>query len=288
VGKQLYRFQIQRDVSPSVFAAVDGADQSNVWLIEVAPRPDRYEEDSKELEEIANRLGCETFSAGVYTYAVAKSEAQTSQLVRQLQSQGLFQETAADRPPKKRRHVVPVVVAACLLIAAAVAVYVLTRPLKTVLRLEGSTTIGDELALRLLVGFLKNKGAKDIQEIPVSDKDKTHHDVRAKLPGQWRPVIFSVVANGSGNSFKALHDHHADIGMASRPINDKEVQLLANEGNMRSPCCENIIALDGLAIIVNDSNTDVQEVGFSSAMPVGDNSTVEGREKNRRVEIWSK
>ena len=33
---------------------------------------------------------------------------------------------------------------------------------------------------------------------------------------------------------------------------------------------------------------DVQVAGFSDAMPVGDNNTKEGQQKNRRVEIWAR
>jgi len=256
MARQLYRFQLQDEVSPGIYAAIDDADQSRVTIIEVRPRSDKYPEDLKDLDEIANRVGCEVFSAGAYRYLVSRSEVQTNQITAELRNRGLLAKPApaSEKISHKPRRVLPILIALCLLIAAAVALYIFMRPPETLLRLEGSTTIGNELAPRLLVGFLRSKGAKDIQELPMTPQNKTHHDVRATLAGQWRPVIFSVIANGSGNSFKALHSHQADIGMSSRPINDKEVDLLSGEGNMRSPCCETIIGLDGLAVVVNDGN----------------------------------
>ena len=141
-----------------------------------------------------------------------------------------------------------------LLVLFFAAWLLLKHSAKRVALLEGSTTIGDELAPRLLIAFLKTQGATDIEQQPPSPANKEHRDVRAKLSGQWRPVIFSIVANGSGNAFKALAVPRASIGMSSRPINDKEVESLSSLGDMRSPASENIVALDGIAIIVNGAN----------------------------------
>ena len=142
-----------------------------------------------------------------------------------------------------------------LLVAALVAGYffLFSSP-ETVLRLEGSTTIGDELAPALLKAFLASEGATDIKEVHDTGSGKDHHDVQAKLSGSWRPVVFSVVANGSSKAFAALHAGTADIGMASSPIGDKDFNLLRPLGDMRSPACENVVALDGIAIIVNPAN----------------------------------
>ena len=144
-------------------------------------------------------------------------------------------------------------IAAILVVAAAV-YFLFFFPPETMLRLEGSTTVGDALAPAMLKAFLANEGAKDIEDVPASGDDKDHRDVRAKLPDHWRPVVFSVVANGSPNAFKALAAGRADIGMASRPIKDDEVRILSNLGDMRSPACEYIVALDGIAVIVNRNN----------------------------------
>ncbi len=157
--------------------------------------------------------------------------------------------------PLKKGKGLLVTAAALLALAVAVASYFLFFvPAQIVLRLEGSTTVGDVLAPALLKAYLASIGATDIQDVPAPKDAKEQHNVRAKLPGQWRPVIFSVVANGSPNAFKGLAAERADIGMASRPIKDDEVKLLANYGDMRSPACENIVALDGIAVIVNRNN----------------------------------
>ena len=159
-------------------------------------------------------------------------------------------------PHPIKRKLAIFAIAALLLIAAAAGAYYLLFPApETVLRLEGSTTIGNELAPELLVAFLKSQGATDIEKLPPSGDKGQNHDVRAKLPGQSRPVLFTVVANGSANSFKALQAGRADIGMASRPINDSEVKILKDIGDMRSPASENVVGLDGIAVVVNRSNT---------------------------------
>ena len=160
---------------------------------------------------------------------------------------------AGTTTPGRLRHRTLTAVFLLLVLLLAAWLFFIHSPQKVAL-LEGSTTIGDALAPRLLIAFLKIQGATDIEQLPPSPANKDHRDVRAKLPGQWRPVIFSIVANGSGNAFKALSAGRVSIGMASRPINDREVDSLSALGDMRSPASENIVALDGIAIIVNDAN----------------------------------
>jgi phosphate transport system substrate-binding protein len=162
----------------------------------------------------------------------------------------------APLPPAPRKHRWIFFAVLILLLAglAAGGWYFITTPSETVLRLEGSTTVGDELAPKMLVAFLNSEGAKDVVELPASDPKKEHHGVRATLPGQWRPVLFSVIANGSGNAFSALADGRADGGMSSRGVHDDEVKKLQKLGDMRSAVCENIVALDGIAVIISATN----------------------------------
>jgi phosphate binding protein len=163
-------------------------------------------------------------------------------------------EPVAPPPPRKRRWLFFSVLFLLLAGLAAGGWYYITTPSETVLRLEGSTTVGDELAPKMLVAFLNSEGAKDVAELPANDPKKERHDVRATLPGQWRPVLFSVLANGSGNAFSALGAGRADAGMSSRPVHDDEVKNLQKIGDMHSALCENVVALDGIAVIVSASN----------------------------------
>lgn len=159
-------------------------------------------------------------------------------------------------PVSKHKKGRGVLIAIVLLVLAAAGVgaymFFVVSP-KPVLRLEGSTTVGDALAPAMLKAFLVNEGATDIEDVP-SSGSKEHHDVRAKLKGHWRASVFSVLANGSANAFKALSADRAEIGMASRPIKPDEIALLASKGDMQSPSCEHVMALDGIAVIVNRGN----------------------------------
>lgn len=130
---------------------------------------------------------------------------------------------------------------------------------KPALRLEGSTTIGNELAPKLLGAFLTSLTAQDVQKSQESIDSAGHLRTKyvAKLPGQ-APQEFIVEANESDNAFKALADGRADIGMSSRPINEAEVKKLSKLGNMQSACCEYVLALDAISIVVNSANSVVQ------------------------------
>jgi phosphate transport system substrate-binding protein len=120
------------------------------------------------------------------------------------------------------------------------------------LRLAGSTTIGDELAEKLLEGFATSKGATDLNWTRESQSEVT-------LEGKGaNNASFSahISRHGSGTAFTSLADGKADIGMASRRVNAKEVDLLRTKGlgEFQKPGQENVVALDGLIVIVNRKN----------------------------------
>jgi phosphate transport system substrate-binding protein len=122
-----------------------------------------------------------------------------------------------------------------------------------ILRLAGSNTIGAKLAPALVEEFLRSQGAKDISEVPGSNPEET--TVTAVLPGDSRTVKVELRSHGSATAFTDLAQKKCDVGMASRKIKPDEAESLASFGDMTSPASEHIIALDGLAVIVNRNNT---------------------------------
>jgi len=110
------------------------------------------------------------------------------------------------------------------------------------LRLHGSNTIGAELAPALAQAFLERSGASDVRR----EKDATGHAwiVSGTLPGAKKPLVVEIDAAGSDSAFDDLAAGSADLGMASRAATDTEADGLA----------ENVVGLDGIAVIVNASN----------------------------------
>ncbi|MBV8756215.1 MAG: substrate-binding domain-containing protein [Deltaproteobacteria bacterium] len=124
------------------------------------------------------------------------------------------------------------------------------EPPPPALRLCGSDTIGSELAPALAEAFLARKGATKIARLATEDAE--HTIVVGVLAG--REISIDVIAHGSATAFDGLAAKTCDVGMASRAINDGEVAKLASLGNLRSPATEHVIALDGIAVIVNPNN----------------------------------
>lgn len=122
------------------------------------------------------------------------------------------------------------------------------------LRLHGSNTVGENLALALIEGMLRQRGYLDVQVIDGATRgEKT---VFAAAQGTSLPALsIEVHAHGSSTAFADLLDGSADMGMASRSIKETELDaLLPRAGRMDSPAAEHVIALDGLAVIVHPSN----------------------------------
>jgi len=123
------------------------------------------------------------------------------------------------------------------------------------LTLRGSNTIGLELAPRLAQAFLTFNGATNVA-IVRSKEDPDEATIVGSRAGK-REGIF-VAAHGSGFSAKGLLAHSpetpTDVGMSSRRIQPAERDSLAAKGDMFSPGNEHVLALDGVAIMVNEAN----------------------------------
>ncbi|WP_277374622.1 substrate-binding domain-containing protein [Pseudomonas sp. AA-38] len=120
-----------------------------------------------------------------------------------------------------------------------------------VLRVQGSNTIGAKLGPELIKGLFAAQGLSDIRIVPGA-ADNEQRIVAKGADG--RTLVAEVAAHGSGTGFVALEESSADLAAASRPIKDSEAEALAALGDMRSLAAEQIIAIDGLAIIVNPGN----------------------------------
>lgn len=118
------------------------------------------------------------------------------------------------------------------------------------LRIHGSNTVGASLMPALLDAWLVKKGYRQI------DKQKTAEEeyLITASNDDGKPIEIELYAHGSSTAFKDLAAGKADLGMASRPIKDKEVKRLASLGNMRSAASEYVLALDGLSVIVHPQN----------------------------------
>ena len=116
---------------------------------------------------------------------------------------------------------------------------------------HGSNTIGEKLAPALLKAYFEFQGANNIEW--QQGQVNTERSMRFKLND--KPLVIGLAAHGSSTAFKALNTGLAQIGMSSRLIKSSEVDALKGlSGDLSKLGNEHIIALDGLAIIVNQNN----------------------------------
>jgi len=118
---------------------------------------------------------------------------------------------------------------------------------KVILRLHGSNTLGSRLIPNLAEAFLKKKGADNVVRLTESEADKIL--VQGTIPGKPAPQVIEIIAQDSGTAFKNLAAGKCDVGLASRRIEQEEIQELSSLGDMTSRKSENVVALDGIAII---------------------------------------
>jgi len=121
----------------------------------------------------------------------------------------------------------------------------------TILRIHGSNTVGAKLAPMLVAGLFEAKG---LQSVRIASAGKENEQRVTALDERGKTIQALVAAHGTGTGFAGLKDRTADLAAASRPIKQSEAQSLAALGDMRSAESEQVIAIDGLAVIVHPDN----------------------------------
>lgn len=120
-----------------------------------------------------------------------------------------------------------------------------------VLRIQGSNTINARLGPALVEGLMRRQGLQGVRTLPGAVPNEVRV-VGTAAAGQQLTV--EIAAHGSGTGFTALRSGHADIAAASRPIKAQEAADLARLGDLQSPAAEQVIAIDGVAVIVHPDN----------------------------------
>ncbi|AUB81235.1 substrate-binding domain-containing protein [Candidatus Thiodictyon syntrophicum] len=131
-------------------------------------------------------------------------------------------------------------------------------------RFHGSNTVGARLAPRLIEAYLKQRDANasfsgwqrfsEPVEVDGQTKQESYQVLDVTSRDSGLPSRIYVRPYGSKTAFDALGAHNAEVGMASRPVKAEELLKLAAIGDMTSDRNEHIIALDGIAVIVNPDN----------------------------------
>ncbi|MCW3148083.1 phosphate ABC transporter substrate-binding/OmpA family protein [Stutzerimonas stutzeri] len=120
-----------------------------------------------------------------------------------------------------------------------------------VLRIQGSNTVGAKLAPMLISGFFESQGLREISVQPGSVENEQRVNARNAA---GRSLYAHVAAHGTGTGFVGLKAGTTDLAAASRPIKSSEHAELSALGDLRQPQAEQVIAIDGLAIIVHPDN----------------------------------
>jgi phosphate transport system substrate-binding protein len=123
---------------------------------------------------------------------------------------------------------------------------------KAILRLADSNTIQDSLGPALAEAFLKAQGASDVQILPGPDPQEKM--VEGVLPGDGFTSVITIAAHGSASAVSPQTADAWDIEMSSRKLKPDEAGKLAAPGDSHSALTEDILGLDGIAVIVNASN----------------------------------
>ncbi|WP_060479154.1 MULTISPECIES: substrate-binding domain-containing protein [Pseudomonas] len=119
------------------------------------------------------------------------------------------------------------------------------------LRVQGSNTIGAALLPALVLGQLRAQQATAIEQSPGGAANETMITAR---DAHGQALRIDIAAHGTATGFAALAQGDADLAAASRPISDAEARQLKALGDLRSASAEQIIGLDGVAVIVHPDN----------------------------------
>jgi phosphate transport system substrate-binding protein len=120
-----------------------------------------------------------------------------------------------------------------------------------VLRIQGSNTIGAALGPALVEGLMREQGLLKVHSEPTDQPNESRIVGETE---QGRRVEVQLAAHGSSTGFSALKAASADLAASSRPIKDSELVNLQPLGDLKGANAEQVIAIDGLAIILHPQN----------------------------------
>lgn len=88
-------------------------------------------------------------------------------------------------------------------------------------------------------------------------KGEEEKEICFTTAGSKQRYAIEVFSHGSGTGFTDIISGGCDIAMSSRPAKSAEAQTFKEKGLglLTTAACEHIIALDGIAVIVNSANT---------------------------------
>lgn len=146
---------------------------------------------------------------------------------------------------------------AIVVLGAAAYVYstLHTGPAVVTLRIHGSNTIGKSLMPKLVAAYVQKKQGAVVGIDTV--KGEEEKEISYTLAGSKKRYAVEVFSHGSGTGFTDIIAGGCDIAMSSRPAKGAEAQTFKEKGLglLTTAACEHIIALDGIAVIVNSANT---------------------------------
>lgn len=119
------------------------------------------------------------------------------------------------------------------------------------LQIQGSNTIGAKLGPALIKGLLVQEGFSDVR---IEGNGQANEQQVLGRNARGQQVRIDVAAHGSSTGFVALKEGRVALAASSRPIKSSEVQSLAALGDFSSPAAEQVIAIDGLAVILHPQN----------------------------------
>ena len=122
------------------------------------------------------------------------------------------------------------------------------------LRIHGSNTVGAQMLPNLLEAYGRASRRASVQVTPGKVDEERRITLAGDEPGNALDV--ELRSHGTGTAFTSLASGAADLGMASRPVNDKERDAIkaAGMGDLRSVGQEHVIGLDGVSVIINKDN----------------------------------
>jgi len=117
----------------------------------------------------------------------------------------------------------------------------------------GSNTIGERLMPALIKGFALKEGFIMVD----GGACNGNFLLRSAESSDDGKLSIECRAEGTHTGIPALAERRADIAMLSRPLTSDEEAMMseANYSGMRTPQHENVIALDGLLVIVSPQNS---------------------------------